>query len=271
MILQANFGSCPTDKDRQGFQDTAECFLSALYRNFQLREHMIGWRGGQLVATCETSWRDSVGEQYHSEWGREQLTRLSVEFESVPTWQSWDTEDAEEDGDWQSSETLILSTSYLNKPQSPLLCGDSGCRISPYKLLLTDLFRDGLCSWQFAYQSVDAAWFHSSKLEIPAYRELADPLSDLSEEGRKCCRTIEDATGIPTFYYLYRYYGRSTGELDRLCPVCGNTWGQTIDAEDRDFRLPFRCWNCRLASDVGSTDDEPDLALIGEFDQRSVK
>lgn len=272
MILQANFGSCPTDKDRQGFQDTAEWLLSALYRNFQLGEYMIGWQNGQLIATCESNWPDSVGEQYLSEWGREQLANLRREFESVPTWKFWDIEDAEKVGDWRSTGSLILSTSYLNKPQSPLLCGDSGYRIPPYKLPLSDLFRDGdLCSWQFAYRSVDAIWFHSSKLEIPAYRELADPISDLAEQGRRCCRVIEDATGIPTFYYLFRYYGRSTGELDRLCPICGNGWGDSLAQEDHDFRLPLRCWNCRLVSDAGSTDDELELARIGEFDPRSAK
>ncbi len=56
----------------------------------------------------------------------------------------------------------------------------------------------------------------SGAVEIPAYRQLADPNSLLSEDGRRLCREVESRTGIPTFYYLLRYWGRSKDDDERF-------------------------------------------------------
>ena len=57
-------------------------------------------------------------------------------------------------------------------------------------------------------------------LEIAAYRELAEPCSALAREGRALAASVEQATGVPTYYYLLRYWGRPS-EHDRPCPGCG--------------------------------------------------
>jgi len=75
-------------------------------------------------------------------------------------------------------------------------------------------------SWQRSGRD----WLLSGALEIPAYKKLADPTSELSVNGRELCARIEKATQKPTYYFLMRYWGRNDGEATRSRPLCGAKW-----------------------------------------------
>jgi predicted nucleic acid-binding Zn ribbon protein len=95
--------------------------------------------------------------------------------------------------------------------------------------------------------------------EVPAYKQLADPKSDLSVTGRELCARIEKATEKPTFYYLMRYWCRNDGEATRTCPLCGGEW-RLSDQEKEDktpfHRFHFRCNGCRLVFRIADSNEE---------------
>lgn len=109
-------------------------------------------------------------------------------------------------------------------------------------------------------------WLLSGKLEIPAYRQLAEPNCDLTQEGRDLCRQIEAATALPTYYWLYRYYGWEDPKRERArkCPSCGRGWGRRPTSKHGIASFQFRCDRCRLVSDF-CEDPNDRYARIGEF------
>ena len=81
-----------------------------------------------------------------------------------------------------------------------------------------------------------------------AYRQITMPDSELSMKGLDVCRRIEKTSGIPTYYYLRRHYGRSQkAERNRKCPGCGGQW---LLNECWLERYDFRCDRCRLVSET---------------------
>ena len=130
--------------------------------------------------------------------------------------------------------------------------------------------KEQLYFWQRSYYHHDNIWLGSGALEIGAYRQLADPASELAEHGRDLCREIETATGVPTFYYLMRYWGRLKGEEQRLCPGCGTAWRTERSREwpGRFWQFDFNCDRCRLVSHLGVSTDGGRHTRIGEFDEK---
>lgn len=76
---------------------------------------------------------------------------------------------------------------------------------------------------------------------------MASPDSQLSTIGRALAAKIETLTGVPTYYYLFRYNGRSlAAEKATKCIVCGGDW--VLEKRWGDF--DFRCDGCRLVSNI---------------------
>jgi predicted nucleic acid-binding Zn ribbon protein len=157
--------------------------------------------------------------------------------------------------------------------ESPVCCGDTGRPIPAYLLPVSDQTRRGLYGWAGRYSHHDNIFLDCAALEIAAYKQMADPTSRLSVESRKLCADVEKATGKPTFYYLMRYWGRSSGEEKRLCPLCGRKWRVSCDAgapRETEGKKPFwqfafRCVRCRLVSHLADCDDNQRYARIGEY------
>jgi predicted nucleic acid-binding Zn ribbon protein len=86
-------------------------------------------------------------------------------------------------------------------------------------------------------------------LERAATRQISDPTSRLSQQGRAICQQIEALTGKPTYYHLYRSTGRRrSAELKRVCPACRQPW--LLDQPWHSF--DFKCETCRLVSMLGA-------------------
>ena len=101
------------------------------------------------------------------------------------------------------------------------------------------------------------------------YKQLANPNSELSEQGRNICFTIEKTTQIPTYYYLIRYWGRKN-EADRKCPGCGGKWFIPSDINEPKFhQFEFMCSKCKLVSHIPSSCDNERYARIGEYKKRN--
>jgi predicted nucleic acid-binding Zn ribbon protein len=95
---------------------------------------------------------------------------------------------------------------------------------------------------------MDGIWFASGELEIAAHEQLASPQSTLARHGRELGRKVEQALGVPTYYFLMRYYGRGDAEQKRRCPGCNGEWRIKEPFQRASGLSPFhfRCENCRL-------------------------
>ncbi|MCA9068174.1 MAG: DUF2310 family Zn-ribbon-containing protein, partial [Planctomycetaceae bacterium] len=154
--------------------------------------------------------------------------------------------------------------------ESPISCADTGERVPTYLIPLEVDDRERLFFWMREYRRLDGVWLASGDLENPAYEQTASPHSMLSQQGRELARKVEEAIGVPTYYFLTRYYGRSEGEEDRRCPGCSGEWRieNTPQRVPGYLNLDFRCERCRLIS-YDAVEEDEQRAHIGEYDSSS--
>ncbi len=142
----------------------------------------------------------------------------------------------------------VLYTTYLQSC-SPLHSGDDLCPIPLYKQLknIPHLSMD-LIKWQENWQACDQLQMNGSVLEQQALMEISDIKSTLAKHGRYLAQDIEQHTGIPTYYYLYRIGGENLEtEQQRCCPSCHKAWRLDNLLFDLFY---FKCDDCRLVSNL---------------------
>ncbi len=251
-------------------EDVAESYISALLHSGQLcGEYFVTWTKGLLNAHVLLSGPNAFAVRYHSVYGKRELENVVEAFGRKPAWRMLDDEAGRRSTPWKRSPFFYLFTHAFDWA-SPVCRGDGKGPVPVFTLPITFELKDQLYSWQRSYYYHDHIWLRSGALEIAAYRQLADPTSELSQEGRDLCRDLETATGIPTFYYVMRYWGRANGEDLRRCPTCGGLWRIADEEKRRHFwEFDFRCDKCRLVSHNGVSDDGGRYASIGEFRLKS--
>jgi predicted nucleic acid-binding Zn ribbon protein len=143
--------------------------------------------------------------------------------------------------------SYVLYTTFLSL-ESPLRCGGCFLPVPLYSLPQTNHGEySDVISWQSNYQACDTLQMSCQVLERAATRELSRVESTLSREGLRICREWETASGVPCYYYLYRYGARSWArELARPCPGCGGSWR----LEEPWHFFDFKCDQCRLLSNI---------------------
>jgi predicted nucleic acid-binding Zn ribbon protein len=146
--------------------------------------------------------------------------------------------------------SYFLMTNYLSI-ESPLRCGDDYLPVPLYRVPPTyepDPSYWDILRWQKEWKSCDQLQMACGSAERWATKQISDPASSLSVTGRKICRLIEDQSGVPTYYYLYRGGGRSAAaERKRSCPSCGKKWSLS---EPLHQIFDFKCNPCRLISNI---------------------
>ncbi|HEX5085005.1 MAG TPA: DUF2310 family Zn-ribbon-containing protein [Blastocatellia bacterium] len=269
-LVQVTFGSDRGDRShRESLEDAATDYLSALYWNGQVcGERLLAWSNAQFTGYTHVPRPDSFSERHHSQWGVSALNRLTDAFGRDPEWKIIDDGVPERFPDWRQSSSLYLFTHAFDD-SSPVCCGDSGEPVPVYLLPISDQDRQDLRSWAGYYKHLDDVWLDSGALEIPAYKQLADPTSELSVTGRELCARIEESTQKPTYYYLTRYWGRNDGEEARPCPLCGGEWRVSDQNEDLApfHKFQFKCDSCRLVSRIADSYDDERHVRIGEYKQ----
>lgn len=255
-----------TDGEQEGFCDAVECYLIGLLKNWQIEGHYtMGWVGGVMRATVNLALPDALNAEFNSEYTLKNLKRLS-ELSQSPRWTVHEDSDREDRRQWQGEKTLYLYT-HMFDVYSPICAGSNGRPIPPYLLPLSALQTESIYSWAGSYRCHDDLQISCGALEIPGYKEVATPGSELSKAGRAICREIEEATSMPTYYYLMRYWGRREGEENRVCPSCGGFWKSKTESEQGpgiDW-FDFRCDDCRLVSHLASSFEDERHARIGEY------
>jgi len=241
-------------------------YLAAALHNGQIcGEYFYAWRKGTLRAYVHLASPTALAPKHHAKWSSERLKKVTSVFGRKPSCAIIEDATPRAPSGWSTAPFLYLFTNAFDSAP-PVSRGDTGAPVPSYLLPLSYEDREQLYFWQSNYASHDHLWLGSGALEIPAYRQLADPTSELSHHGRDLCRTIQKATGTATFYYLMRYWGRPEGEDKRACPGCGRRWRtQYPNTEQLPFwQFHFHCDRCRLVSHLGVSTDGGRHTRIGE-------
>ena len=249
------------------FEYLIETYLSSLLHNGQIYDdYFLTWVDGVLHSHVFLARPDSLKKIYTSKWGLNHLAKIEGQFKVNIESKIIDDDIKKRYCNWKSAKFLYLQPHAFNVC-SPIFRGNDGCSIPPYLVPITDKDREYLFRWARSYYHHDNIWFDSGELEIPAYKQLADPSSELSKSGREYAEKIEKATGVPTYYYLTRYWGRKEGEANRKCPLCGKKWKTSINKPKKEkfWHFHFMCKKCRLVSHEADSYDDERHAGIGEY------
>lgn len=260
-----------TNQDKSFGQKTiselADDYLSSLALNGQIwGEFKIGIVNGTLEGYVTIPEKDAIDVKHTSSYGKLLHDKLKEICGKGFKWSFLTDNEEIAWSNWKKSEMLFLRTNYLDN-SSPVTIPQtvSGIPVPLYLIPVGDDLREYISRWCDAYRAHDQLWVGSGVLEMMAYEQITNMESDLSVEGRDYCSAIERATGIPTYYYQYRYFGYSRGEKNRSCPVCGKPWRQS-NTKDKNFKeFQFKCDSCRIVSHEGDSLNDDSLARIGDF------
>jgi len=266
MIVAAmNFGRAGRHS-ADAMERLADTYIGWLILSGQLgSDYLLTWNHGNLLAYIQLTGPGALDLRYHSDMARLELDHFKEVFGREPAWKILADNAPQKESRWNRAPFLFLYTHALDL--TPPVCrGDNGHYVPTYLLPVSDQIKKSLHFWQRSYRQHDDIWLRSEALAVSCYRQIADPQSRLSRTGRELCRAIEKNTGIPTYYYLARFYGRKTGEKKRKCPGCGGNWlRRTGEKHHPSFHhFDFQCDDCRLVSHVASSSENPRLARVGE-------
>jgi predicted nucleic acid-binding Zn ribbon protein len=176
-----------------------EEYLAALLYNGQIGAGDLIQERPKYVAYVQATDDKALEPQYLSPWGKRCSDVILSAFGHKPKFVLLEPSLKRRGLSWRSAKTLFLHTDTF-KSGSPVGSPELLGAVPVYQLPLSHQDRDYLVRWARQYRNHDSLWLGCGKLEVAAYREMADPKSELSREGREHCRIIEDATGIPTYY-----------------------------------------------------------------------
>jgi predicted nucleic acid-binding Zn ribbon protein len=267
---EINFGlTLPGQKSE--LEDVAETYIASLFHGGQLcGEYFLTWKRGQLICDTLMAGLGASRARFHSRWALSCLKKFKKAFGRQPVWTLCDDDVPRKNVRWTAPTLHLFTHAFDWGP--PLGRGDDGRAVPTFLLPVDFQIKQDIYSWQQEYVLHDRLWLSSGSLEVSAYRELVDPFSGLSTDGRELCAAIEKTTHVPTYYFLMRFYAPDLGQDDRPCPGCGKNWRILQPAEAPFHQWPFRCERCRLVSTTG-TDVNRRLAKIGQWnaDRRRKK
>jgi len=267
ILYKVIFGNVGKHK-REEAENLVQYYISALLHNGQAcGEYFTVLQKGNICAYVNLQGKDANSPQYHCIYGNKWLEKIEDIFGNKPIWKVIDDEIPQTIEDWDQAPFMYLFT-RMNDWESPICRGDNGNPVPLYLLPGEHEDREKIYFWQRKYRDYDSIWMGCGELEIPVYKQLAAPGSELGLTGREICAYIEKATGVPTYYYLMRHWGRRKGEDQRACPACGQKWAQAYKAKMNDspfHAFDFMCEPCRLVSHVSSACDDERHAVIGEW------
>lgn len=254
----------PTNEQVDSFEE----YLTYLWWNGQIHRDYVLSRF-PVAAYVDVPRADSLKPRFFSAQARAGRSRVKDLFGSPPLWELLEPPTSRRARTWRSSSSLYLFTHALDVT-SPVCAGDFGGVVPLYSLTIAENKRRELQIWAESYRNHDRVWLSSGELELSAYRELADPASQLSTAGRGLCRSIEKATRKPTYYYLLRYYAHRQAEATRPCPGCGGRWhvARPNPSAPSFAQFEFRCHRCRLVSHCGVSTEGERRAGIGDSKRR---
>ena len=238
-------------RDDEQVADGINTLVEALQRNGQVLsdEWPIACARDRVQTYISIPERTSLQDRHANKWVRQARQKLLASL-SPPQVRIMGREpDALDVCKCRDRSAYILLTDFLTL-ESPLRCANCFSPVPLYRIPHTsdcDTYED-IIFWRRNYQRCDGLQMGCTVGERFCTAQMARIDSDLSKQGLACCQRIEQVTGKPCYYYLYRYGGRSQRlERQRRCPRCGGAW--LLDAPWHD-KFDFRCDGCQLISNV---------------------
>ncbi|MDH2998480.1 hypothetical protein A1D22_10755 [Pasteurellaceae bacterium LFhippo2] len=240
----------------QNFEQDPVTLISQVLNQWRFNGQVIGREMGvthhQLDTHSEFQVRVATPEQesllpkFNNEWVNEALLQAQeagVEFEYFElVGRDYNAEETSAN----PAEFHILYTTHLDSC-SPLYSGTDFCPVPLYRLGDNPELTEQLIKWQEDWQACDQLQMNGGTLEQQSLVQISDIESELTQKGRELCKTVEDLTQIPTYYYLYRLGKDEEVEHNRKCPSCQQEWklGEML------FGIfQFKCDHCRLVSNL---------------------
>jgi len=153
----------------------------------------------------------------------------------------------------KKSAFYILFTTYIIS-DSPITCGTCNKCVPLYKLpKYNDFGYLPILSWETNYISCDSLQMNCEVGEKWTLNQMQEVKSQLSKQGLKICKKIQELTDVPTYYYLHNYRSISSViDKKRLCPICGNKW--LLKNSLHKF-IDLKCDKCKLVSALTPNSD----------------
>jgi hypothetical protein len=108
-----------------------------------------------------------------------------------------------------------------------------------YPYISKEKEHNAITSWQEIYKSIDKVWMYCLSDRF-TFRQLSNPNSQLSKDGRDICTELENKLAKPVYYYIYHY-----NKPLNACPSCGTPW---TDSDNKKI-VDLKCDACRLVTD----------------------
>ncbi len=196
LLARIEFG-VPKRKLARAADDALEEYLAALLYNGQIGEPYLIQERPQYVAYVQAADEQALAPQYLSPRAKQSIEKIRVSFWHIPKSVLLELPFGRINANRKIAKSLFLHTDMF-KSGSPVGSPELRGVVPVYRLPLSHQQRDYLVRWARAYRDHTSIWIGSGKLEVAACREIADPKSQLSREGREHRQIIENATGIPT-------------------------------------------------------------------------
>lgn len=183
--------------------DAIEEYLAALLKNGQIGdEYILADKARPVVAYVSVPATDALDAKHASSWGIQALSGIVRTFGKSHKIEMQERPKKADLSSWRSAKLLYLHTHLFDRG-SPVRSGGLDYATPLYLLPLKETQREYLVRWARSYRNHDAIWIGSGALEVQAYKQLADPNSELSKEGREYCAEIEAITRNPHITFLY--------------------------------------------------------------------
>lgn len=243
----------PPDINDDRLDEISYSLLGSLYQNGQIigRDYPIA-KSGEILRTFVTILEpDSLDLKYANKYVKREIEKAIELGISSPQVKIIDRSLGLSEGNSCNCQPVsyILCTDFIEHG-SPIKCGSCFGHIPLYHLPKTANSDDysNVLAWMRDYRACDTLQMNCTTGERFGMRQMSDPNSSLSKQGREICDRLTVLTNKPTYYNLYRYKARSilTTERQRKCPSCNGEWLQG----EPWHRYDFKCEICRLVSNI---------------------
>jgi predicted nucleic acid-binding Zn ribbon protein len=248
--LELRFGAQPGgEPDTQ--VDAIGSYLAALFRNGNLLKT-------RLIAAEDHGWtvyaaapaRDAFKKANQNEFVQRCISNLKAANVSRPRIHFLGTQpDTVSDCRCPAPRAYYLFTTFLHE-EPPVRCMECNGVVPLYRLPRPTKTGEhsALLTWWSNYQACDTLQINCTVGERFGERQMSDLISRLTKSGLAVCKELEERTGRPVYYYLFRATGRNhSAEMRRRCPSCGGKWRLN---EALYGKFDFQCNRCHLLSNI---------------------
>ncbi|MBX3324354.1 MAG: DUF2310 family Zn-ribbon-containing protein [Nitrospira sp.] len=178
ILTRISFG-IPKRRCTKAADEAVEEYLAALMYNGQISADYLIQERPKYVAYVQATHDQAIESHYLSPWGKKCSDSILSIFGHRPKYAHLEPSLKRKGLSWRSAKSLFLHTAMF-KSGSPVGSPELRQVVPVYRLPLSYQQRDYLIRWTRNYRDHDSIWVGSGKLEVGAYREMADPRSELS-------------------------------------------------------------------------------------------